>query len=423
MSLVIGHMLHMGRTKRYSGVFKQVVLLVLIALVIVEAGLLVSRGKTIFRRQVQKEVVSGKRLEEYASQMVDTCSGASYKPSCYEGEVPKLMDFISMEEAFEVTQLIQEKDKDYVYCHVLGHELSARESRKDLSRWKEIVGRCPSGLCSNGCIHGTFQERFRAESLPDAKIEELRAELEGICEQREGFAPTGLEQGTCYHAVGHLIMYITSANIDKSLALCDQVAVKADGRDYSPLCYDGTFMQIFQPLEPEDFALIEGKTPRKEEMEEFCAPYEGVRLGSCWSESWPLFFTEIKTPSGLVDFCSYLEADPVEHDRCFLDLVYVLTAQFNFDEEKLISYCSQLPPKRLAQCFANAASRLVETDWRNIDKSVRLCKSSEDFGAGNECYNELVFYSTFNFHQGSDEFFSLCNSLPDPWKAKCLKKS
>ena len=106
--------------------------------------------------------ISANSLDKYATGIVKKCSSASYKPTCYEKEVPMLMDSISMEEAFQVTRIIQDLDKSYQYCHVLGHELSARETAKDPGKWKDIIPRCPSGLCSNGCIHGAFQERFRA---------------------------------------------------------------------------------------------------------------------------------------------------------------------------------------------------------------------------------------------------------------------
>ncbi len=369
-------------------------------------------------RSQNREII----FQEYANKIIETCFSENHRPSCYDREIPKLMDEISMEDAFEVTKLVQEKDSEYWYCHVLGHNLSAKEAAKDPAKWQDVIARCPSGMCSNGCIHGAFQERFRSESLPDAEIAELKPELEGICEARPGWNPTGLEQATCYHALGHLNMYITGANIEKSTQLCQELAKKTEGRDYSQICFDGAFMQIFQPLEPEDFALVEGKQPKKEELATFCSQFTGVKRSSCWTEGWPLFFQEVKEPEGLVKFCSFLQSDPGQHRRCYEALLYVLTAQFNFDEEKISELCTGFPQERKGQCFANAASRMVETDARLIEKSVALCRLAEKLGVEQECYQELLVYSTYNFHSGSPEFFEICNALPDTWKTKCLAK-
>jgi hypothetical protein len=329
------------------------------------------------------------------------------------------MDTISMEDAFQITRVVQDQDPSYQYCHVLGHNLSAREIKKDPSRWKEVLTRCPSGLCSNGCLHGGLQERFRAESFTDAEIVQLKPDLNTLCEARPEWQPTGLEQASCYHALGHLTMYITAADIKKSIELCKEFSVKRDGRDLSHLCFDGVFMQIFQPLEPEDFALIEGKQPTKEELPSFCREFEGYQKGSCWNEGWPLFLQEITTPEGVVKFCSTLK-EPFLQDRCYNAMFYVVPAQFKLDEDRIQKFCSKLPDPKRGQCFANAASRFIETDASLVENSVRMCEYAARFGADEQCYQELLFYSTYNFLPGSEGFLKLCSRLPQPWTEKCL---
>lgn len=360
-------------------------------------------------------------LRHYADEVLENCRGEKYRPSCYDREIPKLMDTISMEQAFEVTRLVQDKDPQYAYCHVLGHELSAREVRKDLSKWKDVVTRVPSGLCSNGGIHGAFQERFRAEYFTDDQKEEMKSELAVVCEKRGTWSPTGLEQASCYHALGHLTMYLSQAEINESLVICDQIAQKRDGRDYRRLCYDGAFMQIYQPLEPEDFALVEGKEVPKNELYDYCAKFPQAQRSSCWSEGWPLYRNEILKPEGLVDFCS--KAVPSEQRRCHDGLVYVVTAQFGLDGDKMLPYCSAMPELWKGRCFGNAATRMIETDYRNISKAVDFCKATTDSDPGHYCFSQLSRFADYNFLPGSNEFYALCESLPIGWKYKCLGKN
>lgn len=362
-----------------------------------------------------------KNLERYAADIVRECAKASYKPSCYDEEIPKLMDRgLTMEEAFQVTVIVQDTVSDYFYCHVLGHNLAAKETAKDPNQWTSVVARCPAGMCSNGCLHGAAQERFRAESLSDEEVLSLIPQLSEICEQGHGRDYTGLEQASCYHSLGHLAMYITGADIRTATDVCDQIAKKESGDDYTQTCYEGAYMQIFQPLEPEDFALVKDIAPTSSVgAKTYCNEFSGEYRAACYRESWPLYRESLSTGEGVERFCS-LVADSVSIRRCFNAMFYVLTAQFNFDSSKIVSLCESFSEKRKAQCFANAASRFIETDYRLVKDALRLCEIAKDHGVGDRCYDELLFYSTFNFHKGSDAFNALCSALPEPWKTKCF---
>ena len=362
--------------------------------------------------------------EEHAEAVIEICARSNYPPDCYDKEIPKLMDKgLTMEEAFYVTGHVQERDPNYFYCHVLGHNLSAKEAAKDLSKWTEVVARAPSGICSNGAIHGAFQERFRDEILSGEELQAVIPQLNTICENSDAKTFTGLEQASCYHAIGHLSMYMTGANIDDATSVvCDQVAKKGE-QDYTQTCYEGAYMQIFQPLEPEDFALIKDIEPKnQQEATAFCDTFDGERRAACHRESWPHYREAItNSATALQSFCN-LVPDPHSVQRCYNAMFYVLTAQFNFDENKIIPICEKLPEQRRAQCFANSASRFVETDYRLAERAVGLCRIAEEHGVGERCWKELLFYSTFNFHEDSPEFNDMCNALPEPWKTKCFNK-
>lgn len=394
---------------------KEYTIPLLVSLLIIGGAILLSNLRPSSPRALDS-------FDAHAEAIIKKCASASHRVTCYDEEIPKLIGELSMEETFEVTRRVQEQDRNYWYCHVLGHELSAQETAKNPSQWKEVVARCPSGMCSNGCLHGAFQERFRADAMPDADLSTLTDTLAGICAARPGWNPTSMERATCYHALGHLAMYVTAADVKKSIVLCEAITEREAAGNFLQLCYDGTFMQIFQPLEPEDFALVKGKQPTKETVKDFCWKFEDKQRNSCWSESWPLFFAEVTTPRGLVTFCGTLE-DLNEENRCYSALFYVLTAQFNFNLADINRLCRGLPQERRGQCFANAASRLIETDARLVGKSLELCQLASAFRVEGDCYRELVFYSTYNFHRGSPEFLKLCESLPDPWREQCLSKN
>jgi hypothetical protein len=389
-----------------------IIIFFLLCLVILELILLLSGSGLPFLKKPQ----SAKSLSILADRVIQKCAGQSSKAACYDREIPRLMSSITMEEAFQVTRIIQDKDSSYKYCHVVGHNLSALEVKRNPEGWKDVVTRCPSGICSNGCIHGGMQERFRAESLTDKQIKEIIPDLKTICEKRGDWTPTGLERASCQHALGHLLMYTTNADINKSISLCSEVTQN------KRMCFDGAFMQIFQPLDPEDFALIKGKQPTIETIESFCASYQGTQKSSCWNESWPLRQAElVKDPNELVSFCGWLE-DDMEIEYCYKALFYVLATQFGLDEKRIVDYCTGLPEYPRGICFASSASRFIETDYRNIDTAVGICNKAP-VTSQKICYDELVVFAGFNFHNGSEEKIHLCKQLPDPWGTTCLERA
>lgn len=364
----------------------------------------------------------GENFREAAERIVRICADEAYRPTCYDREIPKLATSLDMEDIFAITRLVQEKDRGYSYCHVLGHEIAAKEVQKNLSEWKTVAARCPTDMCSNGCIHGAFQERFRAETLPAHEAQKLVPEFSQLCEARPGFAPSGITQTSCYHALGHLLMYVTGGDSPTAADLCGQVAQKGGGRDYTRVCYDGVFMQTFQPLEPEDIALVKGKQPSSTaEATMFCDAYQGEMRAACLTESWPLAADLIRTPQGSYAFCS--AQDVPYRERCLRSMYYIVMAQFGFDLSRMDEYCAAAPSEVRGLCYANAATRLIETDLRNIPETVAFCAKAEARGEGGACYEEIASHAEFYVPSRSPAFATLCSSLPSPWSEQCYASS
>ncbi len=365
-----------------------------------------------------------KTLQEQADVVIKKCAQVAYAPSCYDEEIPKLMNHISMEEAFEVTRLVQAKDQRYLYCHVLAHNLSLAETNKDITKWKDVVTRCPTTFCNNGCQHGALMRRFNAESLTDAQIEEVKPDLTSVCEPRGTWNPREIERSMCYHALGHLNMFITKADIPKSVQLCDEIAIKSDGRNYAQTCTQGVLMSVYQPLEPEDYALVKGLTPTKDGVDAFCAQFTGEAWFACHSESWPLFRQDINDPYGLMRFCSYTD-DPGKKQNCIATALSILTVSMVVDRggqlDALKTYCDQLPNVQKGQCFAAAAFRLIQIDPRFTQKAIEACRIAENSGVGFDCYAYILQHKEQSFAKGSTEAVEFCQQFEGLWRQRCLE--
>ena len=385
-------------------------------LVIAAAGLLVFKPSPL--------ATSAQELQSLADRVLSSCSTKSGSgiQACYNEEIPKLMEHpgITMEDAFQVIKLVQAKDDSYYYCHVASHIIVAKEVDKDPSKWQEMVLRCPFDMCSNGCIHGAFQERFKTDSLNDQQIEAVFPELDQVCESRPGWNPSPIDQDSCYHGLGHTAMYLTGADIDKSAVLCQRLGVKKDGRNFVQTCTEGIFMQLYQPREPEDEALIKNIVPDKTGLTKFCDQFSGGIRDACYREGWVLYKAEVQVPSGAVAYCGYT-SDPSANFLCLDKIFQTIMVLGDLDEQKMKSYCQALPSSYESLCFTDTAYRLVTADKTLLNRALSVCQYAESLGVGHDCYQRLSESSTQLNRPGSAEQKDYCAAFPVSWRPSCLK--
>lgn len=397
---------------------RRIIFLLAIVILLELVYIVNKENKSIFT-----SITSKQKLQEYANSILKKCNSETYRPKCYDDEIPKFMDSVSMEDAFAVTQIIQSKDDTYQYCHVLAHRLGAAETKKNPDRWLDIIPRCPAnGMCSYGCSHGVLQEKFRTDILADDQIKAIEGDLKEACEARSSWDPTPIDQAICYHGLGHLALYITDASFYKSLAICDKIAKKDDGRDLRALCYQGTFMQLFQPLEPEDEALVKNKTPAKDDLMSFCMQFDNEdKREACWVEGWPLYREEIKTAKGIVHFCT-IPSSLKTQDLCFSMIFHTVGQGNNFDSNSIDNVCKDIPVERRAECYSDGALSMIQADKKFIDRATDLCSFVKPTDLSDDCYKKLASLASYNFHPDSEDFNHFCSNLPQPWKGKCLEQ-
>jgi len=378
----------------------------------------------IFSRQtklVDSTVSSG------ASQIIEICEAESYSPFCYEREIPKLLDYLSIQEVFDVIRQVRAQDNSYQFCHVLAHDLGEREVSKDPDRWFDVIPLNPTdGLCSNGFIHGAAVTRFNKELFSREEINNIIPDIADACEARGEWRPTGLDQAICYHGLGHVLVHLTDADLKSSLDICDTVAIKNDGRTYLQVCEEGVFMQIFQPLEPEDFALIDrlDLKPSKETHTEFCDYYgrDVEEWSACHREGWPLYREEIRTAKGIINFCSNSPSERQKRN-CYATVLSINGRGSLGDAPGMAMICNNLPLEQQKQCYAIGAGTTIEEDRNKATESVAFCARALIEEVENYCYEYLLQTASFNFNQNSPEIRALCEALPSPWQNRCKGNS
>ena len=362
-------------------------------------------------------------LDEYAVEMVLVCADAPHRPTCYEEEVPKLVIELNSEQIFEVIRLIRNHDSEYLFCHVLAHELGVHEISLDPENWLDVLAKAPSdGLCSNGFTHVAALARFTGEVVTGRELEESIPDFSIACESREGWNPTELQKAICYHGLGHVLVHLTDAKINPSLEVCEIIALKGDGRDYRHLCVEGVYMQLFQPLEPEDYALIDQlkEPPTRENIEQFCADNSNTdsQYGTCWREAWPLFYTQLFTPDGVSEYCESL-SESQGRGKCYISSFTINGRQNLGDPDFMAALCNNVKTEYRGVCFARGANAFPEENNQLIAEAVDMCSRAEQAVVQDECYSFLASTASFNFHPGSESFEEMCSALPKKWNKQC----
>ncbi|MCE9541466.1 hypothetical protein K8R03_02805 [Candidatus Kaiserbacteria bacterium] len=360
-------------------------------------------------------------LEARANAIVTTCKTQTDPSACYEKEVPALYPGVAVPQLFDIIRIIRQKDPSYQFCHVLAHKIGEKVVAEDPNRWVDAIPMNPTdGLCSNGYIHGVVGGRFRAEVLDDSTLQKFLPDFRRACEPHNGWNPSNLDKAMCYHGMGHLYDFITNADLKKALALCEETT----SDDFHRVCREGVFMQIYQPLEPDDYALIAQMPvkPTADTVRQFCAAFRSnpAYEGACLRESWPLH-AGMTDGTGVESFCSG-QPNAEEETACYQSATAIIGRMSLGDPAKAADACGKLPSERQDLCFKTTAQAVLEENRNDASKAISLCARAPGSIARN-CMETLTMQAPFIFGQNSDELQRFCAALPADMRSQCGRSS
>lgn len=360
----------------------------------------------------------GSPTEVIARAIVKACAGSgSDHSACYESEVPNLYPKLSVPQIFDVVREIRTLDPSYQFCHVLGHKIGNRVVAEDPNNWVNAIPLNPSdSLCSNGFIHGVFEGRFGADVLDDATIQKFMPQFVEACEPHDGWQPSDLDRAICYHGMGHLADYITNADLPKALNFCSKIAPS----QYQRVCMQGVFMQIYQPLEPDDYALIAQMKvkPTKSTVRQFCATFKDpLYVGSCLEESWPMFQDSIFDGTGVASFCSG-QPNATETNQCYVSMSSIIGRTSLGNPDKAVSACDHFPAAQQETCFSYSAQAVLEEDLSQSTNAISLCQRAPS-AIAEQCIADLVNHARFTFGSKVQQRKAFCAAVPQSFQATC----
>ncbi len=359
-------------------------------------------------------------VESAAAVALATCKETQNKEACYEKAIAPLYPELTVTEIFDVIRLVRAQDRGFQFCHLLAHQLGEEAVAENPDRWTDVVPlNPPDGMCSNGFIHGAVIGRFRDDTLEGEKLVRAMEDFSMACEARDDWHPTELDRAICYHGMGHLYTFITDAKLQEATEICEKTTVHGD-RDYRRVCREGVFMQIYQPVEPDDFDLIEllPEKPTKENYRRLCSIYQRPEeRGACMREAWPLFRAEIFDKNDAGFFCKG-QPNKEEEDACYDALTSIIGRLSLNNPEKLEKTCLGLPEGRQEMCFSRAALAALEEDRGAVQEALGVCNAAPT-PIATGCARFIAQRAQFIFGN-SEARASFCKALPTEVQPDCL---
>mgnify|MGYP003132190061 CR=1 FL=1 len=119
-------------------------------------------------------------------------------------------------------------------CHSEAHELG-KVVYSRLNNFSSAIHTC-GNHCTSGCFHGVLMEMFTSGD-EHINAEDISSEMNTLCYQDDIGEYFSL--GTCYHGMGHAMMFLSDYDIDETLELCQLAPTET----LNYFCVTGGFME------------------------------------------------------------------------------------------------------------------------------------------------------------------------------------
>src|SRR3989344_7566248 len=142
--------------------------------------------------------------------IAEACQELQSREQCYAKAFENLTKETGRDHAFGVLRKLQKIDQQARGCHFIAHSISTAETRKDVSKWKELMNTAPRD-CSYGAAHGALE--VYASTFPDGKLP--KEEIPDLC--------SNPDTNNCTHILGHLLLVLNENDIPESLKSCQSL--------------------------------------------------------------------------------------------------------------------------------------------------------------------------------------------------------
>lgn len=321
--------------------------------IILVLGLLLTYGENAKQASSQGTV----------STIARACQSEGNKETCYAKEFEKLTAETDRDSAFTVLRDLQKVEPESRGCHFIAHAISTTETRKDPSKWKELMNTAPPD-CSYGAAHGALE--VYASTFPDGEIP--KEEVPNICNNPD--------TSNCSHGLGHLLLVLNKNDIDESVKNCQSLPQNFNGKFE---CLTGVFMERITALNLEIHGLATKEAlnwaARVPELEGLCREQSGESSVACWKEIAHAILIKFRNdPQETVSFCESSYGED-ETRQCIDHSLGIIAAGYNFQLSIMTPICEAKAKDSdfKNRCYSHLVAATLSTIPSEIPAAVNFC--------------------------------------------------
>jgi hypothetical protein len=391
---------------RPTGLFRKLILFLLVVVVLVQSYILLSaRGLGFMGKE--KEVPC-KQTDMVA---LKTCWIDTVTARIKKGDI---------EDAFTSLALLYDANPSMgETCHSLTHEIGQRAYTL-FARNHDFQVSPKTAYCSYGFYHG-FMEALVMDKGDMALARKFCSHVDA---QLASITPDATLQ--CYHGIGHGTVNnhdprtwgVEQAMIDPALALCEKVS---EGQDQRSRCATGVFNGISIFYSTGEYKLVLKKDDplwicREQKTEYQDACYISMNLLLLQLTDWDLAraarFIEVIPDTAMAQHTMINLASPIGSRNIN-----------ESDHAAAIATCRLMQPRLHLACIQGYAFGFLEhgIPEQEYVKSLEFCKSKQiDNKEQNACFEYIFSY--LNQWYSHEKAVRICDEIASDRKALCLEK-
>lgn len=349
--------------------------------------------------------------QQEAEKIYSNCQGKDLN-ICYPESFGELTKVSTLPLALTTLHLLQDLDPSSRGCHLIAHYIAISETLKKPNRWKDLISTLDPNECGGGFIHGVLEAHWRVDHFFQLNANSLN----DICEYVDSKAHQKGAESSCDHIMGHILLSVENADIDKAVHECEKVAPK-----YRFGCSTGVFMEnltrenlvahgLAQPLKWDE------ETTKKQET--LCQNYSGETATGCWREMAHLYSSLANLdPYNIHQLC--LKAPTKDsQNQCYYHSIDISMASSHFSSNILPKICSFYSSDNLKGCIDRLVHGATSVTPKYADRVINFCQILS---------NDPKYYCFTKLGQSLANLVSLserenlCHQVPDEYKNLCQR--
>lgn len=176
--------------------------------------------------------------KSFIEKQMKACFADGGRNKCYQKAAGLFLRHFSIPQILATLTQTEGVREVFARCHEVTHYVGRQAYRDTRSvAFAYDMGR---EVCHGGFYHGVLEQYFKEKNFNfiEASNQELAEEIRSVCGQEQAY-PKPRTYWECVHGLGHAMMFITEANLPRSLELCGalQDVARQEG------CYGGAFME------------------------------------------------------------------------------------------------------------------------------------------------------------------------------------